>query len=58
MKLVGPIAFCELCGRFAIERHGVGLQDECPGHDPNVKLRIERMRMGLHPLTGVSLVSS
>ncbi len=58
MQIVGPIAFCELCGRFAIERHGIGLQGNCTGIDPNVKLRVERMRRGQHPLTGASLINS
>ncbi len=58
MQVVGPIAFCELCGRYAIERHGVGLQEHCPGRDPNVLLRIQRMRRGQHPLTGEDLTCS
>ncbi len=58
MQVVGPIAFCELCGRYAIERHGIGLQEHCPGRDPNVLLRVQRMRMGQHPLTGEALTCS
>ncbi len=57
VKVVGPIAFCDLCGRYAIERHGVGLGDDCMGLDLNARVRIERMRSGRHPLTGVSLVN-
>ncbi len=57
LRVVGPIAYCEACGSYAIERHGIAMQEACRGPVPNAKARIERMRRGLHPLTGASLVS-
>ncbi len=58
LQLSGPIAFCDLCGRYAIERHGIGLQEHCTGRDPNVAVRIQRMRRGQHPITGELLTAS
>ena len=54
--LMGPIAYCTRCARFAKDRLGVGLKGPCTR--PQVKThnaaaaRLRRLRAGRHPLTG------
>ncbi len=55
MKLIGPIAYCAICGRYAIERVGRGLLDVCHGPDEDTRSRVQRMKDGRHPITGISL---
>ena len=55
----GPIAYCTKCARFALERVGSGLKGRC--FEPlkktgsAVQARLNRLRAGLHPLTGRKL---
>ena len=57
--LMGPIAYCTRCVRFAKDRLGVGLKGPCTM--PQVKTqnaaaaRLRRLRAGRHPLTGEPL---
>ena len=57
--LMGPIAFCTRCARFAKDRLGVGLKGSCTAPQAKtanaVAARLRRMRGGRHPVTGAVL---
>ncbi len=58
IAFVGPVAWCEDCGRYAIQRVGRGLADACPGRiaaGSAARRRVERLRSGRHPITGARL---
>ena len=48
----GSIAWCEVCGRWAIARVGRGLSGVCSGKLGSYAIRRARLREGRHPLTG------
>ncbi len=49
----GPMVFCSKCGAYAINRVGARLAGECHKSTSRAtRLRLERMRQGLHPMTG------
>ncbi len=56
IKINGPIAYCARCGKYAIERVGVGLTSACTGPEASTKLHVERMREGRHPISGAQLL--
>ena len=51
----GSTAWCEVCGRWAIKRVGLGLSGKCAGSIGSYAIRRERLRAGKHPLTGQPL---
>ncbi len=56
IQINGPVAFCKICGRYALERVGQGLLDTCRGPDADARARIERLLQGRHPLSGRTLL--
>ena len=48
----GSTAWCDVCGRWAIARVGLGLSGNCTGVLGSYSARRERLRAGKHPLTG------
>ncbi len=49
----GPLLFCNRCGAYALDRAGSKLMGQCSkAVARDVKRRLERMRQGLHPITG------
>ncbi len=50
---VGPLVFCTRCAGYALERVGARLHSACiPSSSRATKTRLDRMRRGMHPLTG------
>ncbi len=56
VKINGPIAYCARCGKYAIERVGIGLTSACSGPEACTKLHVDRMRGGRHPISGDQLL--
>ncbi len=56
LMTVGPLLFCNRCGAYGLARAGSKLMGQCGrAVSRDVKLRLERMRQGLHPITGAQL---
>ena len=55
----GQATYCERCGRWAISRTSKGLLRKCAGttetNRGSYRIRRDRLRAGLHPLTGRKL---
>ncbi len=56
VRVNGNVAFCTKCGAYAIQRVGSALATVCAGPSADTKLKVERMRRGLHPVTGLPAV--
>ncbi len=53
----GPMVFCTRCAGYALDRVGARLQSACvPSTSRATKTRVDRMRRGLHPITGDSII--
>ncbi len=56
MMNVGSLLFCNRCGAYGFNRAGAKLTAPCTKTvSRDVKKRLERMRAGLHPITGASI---
>ncbi len=52
----GPLLFCNRCGAYGLGRAGSRLMGVCNrAVSRDVRVRLDRMRQGLHPLTGMSI---
>ncbi len=52
----GPLLFCNRCGAYGLDRAGSKLMGQCSkAVARDVRRRLERMRQGLHPLTGAPI---
>ncbi len=57
LMTIGPLLFCNRCGAYGLDRAGSRLMGQCGKLvSRDVRIRLERMRQGLHPITGVHLV--
>ncbi len=53
---VGPLLFCNQCGAYGLSRAGSKLMGTCAAVvSRDVRKRLERMRAGLHPITGAAI---
>ncbi len=55
VRINGLIDYCARCGKYAIERVGIGLTSACSGPEAYTRMHVDRMRRGQHPVSGVQL---
>ncbi len=50
IRVNGPLAFCSACGRYALERVGIGLVDQCKGPDRDAAEKAWKVAEPPHPV--------